>query len=115
MIYDCFSFFNELDILEIRLNALKDVVDRFVLVEAVKTHSGQPKKLYFEENKDRYKPFLDKIIHVIVDNEPHLPEKCPKLTAAWAYENHQRNVIVRGLARIGADDVLLISDLDKIP
>lgn len=46
MIYDCFSFFNELDLLEIRLNVLKDVVDRFVLVEAGETHAGKPKPFY---------------------------------------------------------------------
>ena len=45
MIYDCFSFFNELDLLEIRLNVLKDVVDKFMLVEATKTHMGEPSKL----------------------------------------------------------------------
>ena len=39
MIYDCFTFFNELDILELRLQLLYDVVDKFVLVESTKTHS----------------------------------------------------------------------------
>ena len=70
MIFDCFSFFNELDILEIRLNVLAPVVDKFVLVEAVRRHSGEPKELYFEKNKQRFAPFLDKIIHVVVDDEP---------------------------------------------
>ena len=54
MVYDCFSFFNELDLLEIRLNVLKDVVDKFVLVEATRTHTGRPKPLYYEENKARF-------------------------------------------------------------
>ncbi len=115
MIFDCFSFFNELDILEIRLNVLAPVVDKFVLVEAVRRHSGEPKELYFEKNKQRFAPFLDKIIHVVVDDEPELPPDCPKLIAAWAYENHQRNAIVRGLEGIREDDVVLISDLDEIP
>ena len=73
MIFDCFSFFNELDILEIRLNVLASVVDKFVLVEAVRRHSGEPKELFFEKNKQRFSPFLDKIIHVVVDDEPELP------------------------------------------
>ena len=115
MIFDCFSFFNELDILEIRLNVLMPVVDKFVLVEAVRRHSGEPKELYFEKNKQRFAPFLDKIIHVVVDDEPELPSDCPKLIAAWAYENHQRNAIVRGLKGIQEDDVVIISDLDEIP
>jgi len=115
MIYDCFSFFNELDILEIRLNVLAPVVDKFVLVEAVRRHSGEPKELYFEKNKQRFAPFFGQIIHVVVDDEPELPMDCPKLIAAWAYENHQRNAIVRGLDGIQDDDVVMISDLDEIP
>lgn len=115
MIFDCFSFFNELDILDIRLNVLAPVVDKFVLVEAVRRHSGEPKELYFEKNKQRFAPFLEKIIHVVVDDEPELPPDCPKLIAAWAYENHQRNAIVRGLKGVRDDDVVIISDLDEIP
>ena len=115
MIFDCFSFFNELDILAIRLNVLAPVVDKFVLVEAVRRHSGEPKELCFEKNKQRFALFLDKIIHVVVDDEPELPSECPKLIAAWAYENHQRNAIVRGLEGVRDDDVVIISDLDEIP
>ena len=50
-IYDCFTFYNELDLLELRLNELNDVVDKFVIVESEMTHSGNKKKLYYEENK----------------------------------------------------------------
>ena len=67
MIFDCFTFFNELDILEIRLNEMAPMVDRFVLVEARKTFQGADKPLYFDQNKARFTPFLDKIEHVIVD------------------------------------------------
>jgi beta-1,4-mannosyl-glycoprotein beta-1,4-N-acetylglucosaminyltransferase len=108
MIYDCFTFFNELDLLEIRLNVLNDVVDRFVLVEATKAHSGKDKPLYFNDNKERYKPFQHKIIHVIVD-------EYPGCTSPWAYENHQRNAILRGLAKAQPDDAIMISDMDEIP
>ena len=108
MIYDCFTFFNEFDLLEIRLNALKDVVDRFVLVEATKTFSNLPKPLHFEENKGRFTPFLDRIIHVVVDD-------FPEFDTAWTFENHQRNAIDRGLTECKDDDVVLISDLDEIP
>ena len=54
-VYDCFIFYNELDLLEIRLKTLDSVVDHFVLVEATKTHRGKDKPLYFEENKERFK------------------------------------------------------------
>ena len=61
-IYDCFIFFNELDLLEIRLKTLEKVVDYFLLVEATKTHRGQDKPLYFNENKERFKKWEKKII-----------------------------------------------------
>ena len=73
MIYDCFPFFNELDILEIRLNSLAPYVDRFVLSEMDVTHSGRPKPFYFSENKDRFKDFP--IIHILtVDNGKYKPK-----------------------------------------
>ncbi|NJM15850.1 MAG: hypothetical protein HC896_11225 [Bacteroidales bacterium] len=60
MVYDCFPFFNELDILEIRLNELNEAVDKFVLVEASRTFQGDPKPLYFEENKEKVQGFFAK-------------------------------------------------------
>jgi beta-1,4-mannosyl-glycoprotein beta-1,4-N-acetylglucosaminyltransferase len=69
-VYDCFTFFNELELLEIRLNELNSVVDKFVLVEALKTHQGKEKPLYYEENKQKFKEFHDKVIHIIVDFPP---------------------------------------------
>lgn len=70
MVYDCFTFFNELDLLEIRLNTLDSVVDRFVLVEANKTFSNMEKPLYFKENEGRFEKFKDKIIHIVVEDFP---------------------------------------------
>lgn len=110
-IIDCFPFFNELDILEIRLNELYDSVDYFVLVEASKTQSLLDKPFYFEQNKERYSKFLDKIIHVKV-------EDCPQNSYTWEMENFQRNCITRGLNKIeklDSSDMVLISDLDEIP
>ena len=109
MIYDCFSFFNELDLLEIRLNVLKDVVDKFVLVEAGETHSGKPKPLHFKENEARFARFRDRISYVCIEK---FPEVC---TTDWARENYQRNAIVDGLKGAKDDDVVLVSDLDEIP
>lgn len=86
MIYDC--FYNELDLLEIRLNVLNDVVDKFVLCESTKTHSGEEKKLYFEDNKKRFSKFLPKIIHII-----DTPDKT--YSSSWGYENHQRNSLIK--------------------
>lgn len=67
MIYDCFMFFDELDLLEIRMNILDPVVDFFVVTEATTTQMGQPKKMYFAENMSRFEKFKDKIIYNPVD------------------------------------------------
>ena len=70
-IFDTFTFYNELDLLELRMNILGDVVDYFVINEATITFTGKEKPLYFLENKDQFKKWQDKIIHHITvdDNE----------------------------------------------
>ena len=67
-IYDCFTFFNELEILDLRLKELNNHVDYFVLVEATLTHTGKSKDLIFEKNKNKFSEYLDKIIHIKVDD-----------------------------------------------
>lgn len=110
MIYDCFSFFNELDVLELRLNILSPVVDKFVLVESNFTHSNKSKELFFENNRKRFAAFADRIIHVVVDKFPENPSN-----DAWVFEHFQRNAIMRGLVDAEPDDLVLISDVDEIP
>lgn len=108
MIYDCFTFFNELDLLEIRLNELDKYVDKFVLVESKKTFTFKDKPLYFEENKERFSKFLHKIVHVVMDFGG---------LGEWGNEFAQRNNIREGL-EIGEaqwDDIVIISDVDEIP
>ena len=112
MIIDCFTFWKELDILEIRLNELYDTVDKFVLVEASRTQSMLPKPYYFEENKSRFEKFLDKIIHVKVDDELDVSKN------PWVFDIHQRTCIKRGLSTIenlSDEDFILVSDVDEIP
>ncbi|MEM3630908.1 MAG: hypothetical protein QXY18_05800 [Nitrososphaerota archaeon] len=106
-IYDCFTFFNELDLLEIRLNVLNEIVDKFVIVEANKTHTGKVKPLYFEKNIDRFEKFLDKIVYIKID--------FPNGLSSWGRENFQRNKILEGLKDASEDDLIIISDLDEIP
>lgn len=119
MIYDCFSFFNELDLLEIRLNELADAVDRFVISESELTHNGKEKPLYFESNKSRFSKFADKIIHVVVtrDSLQEAEHGATFQERSWMRENIQRNAIAKGLVRAGAndDDIVIVSDLDEIP
>ena len=108
MIYDCFTFFNELDLLELRLNMLGDFVDVFVLVEADKTFTGRSKPLFFEENEEKFRNFLSRIKHVIVCDMPDSDN-------AWDLEYHQRDCIARGLVGTENDDLAIISDIDEIP
>ena len=108
-VYDCFTFYNEFETLELRLKNLYDVVDYFVLVEADKTHSNQKKPFYFNENKDRFKEFLPKIRHLMVNM--NLPFKG---AGDWVIENSQRNMIARGIQDAAPDDLIVISDLDEI-
>jgi len=108
MIFDCFIFFNEFELLEMRLNELNDVVDKFVLVEATKTHQGKNKPLYFDKNKKQFSNFLNKIIHVIVSDYP-------KKSNPLQLEYHQRNRILEGLKDCFPEDQIIISDVDEIP
>jgi hypothetical protein len=107
-VYDCFPFFNELDILELRLAELWPHVDRFVLAESTRSFAWKPKPLHFAENRQRFSRFLSKIEHVVIDD---LPEEGD----AWDREAFQRNAIVRGLGDARPDDVVLLSDVDEIP
>jgi len=77
--------------LELRLTELYDYVDHFVLVESDKTFAGDPKPLYFEENKSRYEKFLPKITHIVIKD---IQEK------GWGFERQQRGAINQGLDQL---------------
>lgn len=114
MIFDCFTFFNELDILDIRLHEMAPVVDKFVLVEATKTFQGQPKPLYYSENKQRYARYSDKIIHVVVEFPEDLQPTRHQRTIGWAREHFQRDKIGNGLGAAKTGDLIIVSDVDEI-
>jgi hypothetical protein len=109
VIYDCFPFFNELDLLEIRLSEMSASVDCFVLAEAPLTFQGQPKPLMFHENRARFRRYLPKIRHLVVDDMP-LGEQ----PSQWTREYHQRDALKRALTDAADDDLVLISDADEI-
>jgi len=107
-VFDCFSFFNELDLLEIRLNELYNQVDYFIISEMEQTHSGKPKPLYLSENLELFAKWSDKIIIVI---PPNIETVDP-----WVREHHQRDFIINALEPIAKDeDMIIVSDLDEIP
>ena len=121
-IYDCFMYFDEDVILDLRLNILNPFIDYFVIVESTFNHKGE-KKLKFDINK--YKKFENKIIYLIFDKEPSGIEKVFDTDMRVKYqetyikcasrENGQRNFISKGLERVNEKDLILISDVDEIP
>jgi beta-1,4-mannosyl-glycoprotein beta-1,4-N-acetylglucosaminyltransferase len=106
-LYDCFTFFNELDLLEVRLNVLAGVVDTFVIVEADRTFQGAPKPLHFAQNAERFAKFAPKIVYV--------PISLAARSNAWELERAQRNALLLGLRGCRPDDRVAISDVDEIP
>jgi len=122
MLIDSFMFFNELDLLNYRLEVLSEIVDYFIIVEATVTHSGKPKKLFFEENKNRFSRYASKIIHVVVkDLELETETSKPD---PYANENYNRECINVGINVIKQrhssnglcqNDWIMISDVDEIP
>lgn len=106
-VYDCFTFFNELDVLEIRLKELYNVVDRFVIAEADVTHSGNKKEYILEQNIERYRDYTDKILYLKVTGMPN--------NGSWARENYQRDCLTNGVQDAGSDDIIIVSDIDEIP
>lgn len=108
---DAFLFSDELELLEFRLTELDEVVDTFVLVESDVTFSGQEKPLHFEENKQRFSAYEDRIVHVIHEGSRE------RDADAWNRETAQRNAIMDGLERAcpDEDDYVIISDCDEVP
>lgn len=129
MIYDAFPFLNELELLEIRLHTLDPHVDHFVIVEANQTHSTLSTKhgFLFEDHRDTFRDYLDKIIYVKLEDEfftveqlrrrgwpTRLQHRVHRSLLANGNENFQRDCLVRGLTAASPDDVVLISDVDEI-
>ncbi len=125
-IYDCFQFFDEEMLLDLRLNVMDKFVDKFVITEATYMHNGKPKKLNFDINK--YSKFKDKIIYIIVDNPP--PDlfeiyendndkndtKGQKLVLnGYKRDNYQREMAQKVLKNIEPEDWIIINDIDEIP
>ena len=105
-IINCFTFFNELDLLEIRLNECK-WIDKFIIIEAKKTFTGKDKPLFYQENKNRFKEFHSKIKHIIVNDLPY--------DFARSNLGYQRIQCFSGLTKCNDDDIIIFSDADEIP
>ena len=135
-VFDSIIFFNELELLEMRLNILKDVVDYFVLTESPFTVSGNEKPLYYQENKDQFGKLNDKIIHYVTEDIPNdFSHMLKKTKYHVAYNDKDpygtkfidipirfqraifnRNNSAFGIEKAGAsdEDIVITSDADEI-
>ena len=123
-IFDCFMYYDEVLIIDLRLNYLNDYVDKFVIVESSYTHSGTPRKTLFDINK--FSKFKNKIKYIVVNEIPVDLQKFNKadtehqknskyILNAVRRENFQRNAITKGLDSASLEDLIIISDVDEIP
>ena len=123
-IYDCFMFYDEDLVIDLRLNILNEHVHEFVIVESKFTHSGKKRELLFDINK--YSKFKKKINYIVLENEPVDLEivqdndtddkkNSKYIMNALKRENFQRNGIKKGLTNAKPDDLILVSDVDEIP
>ena len=123
-IYDCFMFYDEDLVIDLRFNILNEYVNEFIIVESKFTHSGEKRKLLFDINK--YKNFKSKINYIVLENQPNDLEtiydtdtedskNSKYIMNALRRENYQRNGISKGLVKADPDDLILISDVDEIP
>lgn len=119
-VFDCFTFFNELELLELRLKFLDPYVDFFVIAESNLTHAGQEKPYHFEAAKERYRPWEHKIIYIPVKQSTsglvfESQEQYNPASAAWKLENEQRNALLGAAGQMQDDDLVIMGDLDEIP
>ena len=123
-IFDCFMYYDEDLILDLRLNYLNNYVDKFVIVESSYTHSGKSRNLLFDLNK--FSKFKDKINYIVLNDSPLNLEKINTtdtddkknskyILNAVKRENLQRNTISKGLVSAEPEDLIIISDVDEIP
>lgn len=108
LVYDVFSFFNELDVLELRLRVLNDIVDRFVVVQGLETHAGDEKPMYFAPDDPRWAPWAARLSTLTV---PRIPDAANR----WVREREMRHVKTRALEEAGARDLVILSCVDEIP
>lgn len=109
MIFDCIPFFNELDILKLRMQILSPYVDCFVLEEASVTFSGEPKEMVFAKNRELFAEFADKIRYVAVEDSPM------EGVTTHERDKYQKNQLIRALSDAQPEDIIIFSDVDEIP
>ena len=111
-IYDCFQYFNEDHMVDLRLNILNEHVDYFIISESTKTHQGKNKEINFDIKK--FTKFKHKIKFIVADYKEEI--NFTKHTGGESpIEQHQRNSLIKGLEKASSDDLVILSDTDEIP
>tara|TARA_B100001121_G_scaffold190242_1_gene166160 strand:- start:228 stop:1028 length:801 start_codon:yes stop_codon:yes gene_type:complete len=111
-IYDCFQYFNEDHMVDLRLNILNKYVDFFVISESTKTHQGKDKKINF--SMKNFSKFKDKIKFIVADYDKEILFK-NHTGGESPVEQHQRNCLIDGIKDAQPDDLIILSDSDEIP
>ena len=111
-IYDCFQYFNEDHVLDLRLNILNEKVDYFVISESTKNHQGKEKKLNF--NINNFSKFKHKIRYIVADYKKKI-DFSNHIGGESLVEQHQRNSLSEGLEGASDNDLIILSDSDEIP
>ena len=111
-IYDCFQYFNEDHMVDLRLNILNEYVDFFVISESTKTHQGNNKKLNFKINN--FSKFKNKIKYIVADYKEDIGFK-NHAGGESLIEQHQRNSLIEGIKDAHLNDIIILSDSDEIP
>ncbi len=109
MVFDCIPFFNELDILKLRMQIMAPYVDFFVIEEASVTFSGEPKRMIFAENRQLFAEFEDKIRYVAVEDSPM------EGVTTHERDKYQKNQLIRAMADCKPEDIIIFGDVDEIP
>ena len=123
-IFDCFMYFDEDIILDVRLNTLDENVDYFVIVESKFTHKGEKRNLKFDFKK--FSKFKDKIIYLVYDNHSSKIESVNEndteneksrkyILNGYRRDHYQRKYLSKGIEYADTDDLIIISDIDEIP
>ena len=111
-IYDCFQYFNEDHIVDLRMNILDPYVDFFVISESTKTHQGHNKKINFDIKN--FPQFKDKIKFLVADYDKKINFE-NHTGGESIIEQHQRNYLINGLKDASPEDLIILSDSDEIP
>jgi len=117
-IIDCTSFYNEHMMYEVRLNILKDKIEKFIVTESTFSHSGKKKKLNFDINN--YLKFKDRIVYIVIDKEPDGIEEENNDPSIQRSNSLKRIALsydesLKKLGNFSSNDFIMLSDNDEIP